>query len=172
MNRRKERVVGDASPYYLFSPEAPELIKDYTPEAKIIILLRDPLERAHSHWVERTKAEVETLSFEEALRAEKERCVKSSSDPERLSIGHWQFGYTAQSNYSLVVPKWLELFMNNCLVIKSEELYANTPVIWNQVQDFLGLDRHKIEFPIFNQKSKPEISEEAASLFYQNLAAS
>ena len=46
-----ERVVGEASPTYLADPEAPRLIRDVAPDCRVLISLRDPVERAFSHYL-------------------------------------------------------------------------------------------------------------------------
>src|SRR4051812_47005739 len=59
-------IVGEASPYYLFHPLAAERMAAANPSAKILVSLRDPLERTFSHYREQKRNGVETLSFEEA----------------------------------------------------------------------------------------------------------
>ena len=48
----KETAIGEASPLYLYSPKAPERIRHYIPDAKLIAVLRDPVERAYSHFLD------------------------------------------------------------------------------------------------------------------------
>jgi len=64
---KDEIVIGEASPSYLEDPEAPKLIHQVVPHAKIIILLRDPVERAFSHYLMMVSQGYEKLSFREAI---------------------------------------------------------------------------------------------------------
>ena len=83
--RRAEAELGyrpatfEASPYYLFHPLAPQRAKRTAPDATIVAVLRDPVERTYSHWKERRDHQ-EDLDFEAALAAEPER----TSPPEPL----------------------------------------------------------------------------------------
>lgn len=68
-----EKAVGEASPLYLRSPKAPERIKHYLPNIKLIAILRDPVERAYSSYLHLVRDGYEPLNFEEALRREEDR---------------------------------------------------------------------------------------------------
>src|SRR3546814_15200779 len=66
-------VVGDATPYYRYHPLAPARAADLVPGARVIAILRDPVERAFSHYKERRSNGTEPLSFEAALATEEGR---------------------------------------------------------------------------------------------------
>ena len=68
-----EIAIGEASPIYIQSPKAAQNIKRHIPNAKIIAVLRNPAERAFSAFSHLVREGHETLSFEEALKKEKER---------------------------------------------------------------------------------------------------
>jgi hypothetical protein len=70
----KERAVGEASTLYLYSAEAPKRIKHYLPDAKLVAILRNPVERAYSNYLYMVRKGEEPLrDFREALRAEEKR---------------------------------------------------------------------------------------------------
>src|SRR6185312_3684389 len=70
-----ERVVGESSPAYLYSPVAATRIRETIPDAKIIVVLRDPAERAYSHWVDNVGSGWEPVhDFARALDLYDERC--------------------------------------------------------------------------------------------------
>jgi hypothetical protein len=75
LRRRRglELITGEASPYYLFHPHVPARVAEHLPGVKLIVLLRDPVARAHSHFQHETARGFETLSFEEAIEAEPRR---------------------------------------------------------------------------------------------------
>jgi hypothetical protein len=66
-------VAGEATPYYIAHPHAPQRIAETVPEAKLIVLLRNPVDRAYSHYHYEVKNGLETLSFAEAIDREDER---------------------------------------------------------------------------------------------------
>src|SRR6187200_1451927 len=75
------RLVGEASPSYLFHPLAPERARSLVPDAKLIALVRNPVDRAYSQYQHAVALGREPLSFEDALAAEDERLV---GEVERL----------------------------------------------------------------------------------------
>ena len=81
-------LVGEASPYYLFYPLAAERAGAVVPSAQLIVLLRDPVERAWSHYRHEVKAGREPLEFEAALAAEPTRlagadaALRAGASPE------------------------------------------------------------------------------------------
>lgn len=150
--RRAERrlgkrvVVGEASPYYLFHPLAAARAHAVMPDAKIIALLRDPVERTHSHWKERRRSNAEPLEFAEALDAERDRLAGEqeriiAEAPHYVSYPHEQQSYESQSHYAPALRRWADLYgMENILVLTSEDYYADQPAAVATVARFLGLD--------------------------------
>ena len=139
-------LVGEASPYYLFHPLAAERAAGAVPNVKLIALLRDPVERTHSHWKERRRGDAEPLDFAEALAAEPDRLAgeeeRLRSDQTYYSYAHEQQSYVAQSHYAQSLKPWIERYgRDNLLVLISEEYYADPTSALNQVADFLGTPR-------------------------------
>ena len=139
------RLVGDASPYYLSHPHAAERARALVPDARIICVLRDPVDRAFSHYRERVKQGVETLAtFEEALAAEPDRLAgeldRMIQDPNYVSWNHLNFGYVAQSMYGESVARWVQHWPSEQLLfVRSEDMYANPDRVLQQALVFLGL---------------------------------
>lgn len=67
---KKETAIGEADPLNLYSPKAPKKIKHYIPNAKLIAILRDPVERAYSHFCYRVSKGIGPFDFAEALLQE------------------------------------------------------------------------------------------------------
>jgi hypothetical protein len=133
-------VVGEASPYYLFHPEAPARILAAVPQAKFIVLLRNPVDRAYSQYHMKLERELETLSFEEALEREPER-LALSEDPLDPAWRH--HSYLARGVYVDQVRRWFDRFpRDRFLIIKSEDFYAEPLRILHQTQEFLGVRSH------------------------------
>jgi Sulfotransferase domain len=137
-------IAGDASPYYLFHPLAAERLARDFPDVKIIVFLRDPVERAYSHFKERTHHGGETLSFEEALDAEPERLrgehERIVSEAGYVSAEHENHSYLAQGRYLDMLPRWFGLFPREQFhIAASEDFYADPQRHVNDVWKFLGL---------------------------------
>jgi hypothetical protein len=142
-------ICGEASPYYMFHPLAPERLARDFPGVRIIAVLRDPVERAYSHFKERTHHGGETLSFEDALAAESDRlrgeAERIVADPAYVSAEHEHHSYLAQGRYLDMLPRWFRLFPSDQFHIAlSEEFYADPDREVNAVWNFLGLPPHEL----------------------------
>ena len=80
--RGQRFITGEASPYYLFHPHAPARAALVVPKAKLIVLLRNPVDRAYSHYCRMVKKGRETLSFEDALAQEE---IRTRGEGQRLA---------------------------------------------------------------------------------------
>lgn len=155
LSRREGRsgrrvIAGEASPYYLFHPLAAERASRAAPEARIIALLRDPVERAYSHHKERVRHGAEPCrSFEEAIEREAERLEGEEerivADPTYCSFAHEHHSYVAQGRYLDMLPRWLGRFPpEQVLIMPSEDLYADPQAALDRVLAFLGLPAWKL----------------------------
>lgn len=121
-------VSAEASPYYLFHPLAPERARASVPDATVVVLLRDPVERAFSHWKERRR-HTETLGFAEALAAEDRRTAGEEArlvaDPGAVSAAHRHQTYVAQGRYAPMLRRWFDAFPREQVeVLVAEEFFA------------------------------------------------
>jgi hypothetical protein len=131
------RLTGEASPSYLFAPAAPARIRAALPQARYIALLRNPVDRAFSHYQLMVKRGIEPLSFEEAIAAEPER-LTGTGDPFTLAWRH--FSYIRRGLYAEQLERWLASFpREQLLVLKSEDFYAEPAATLRQTQAWLGL---------------------------------
>jgi hypothetical protein len=134
----------DSSPYYLFHPAVPQRMHALLPEARLIVLLRDPVRRAYSHyWHERAKGR-EPLSFEDAVRAEPERIAaaeaKLADGSLDRSADHQHFSYLARGRYAEQLERWFELYRRDqCHVVRFESLVQNPLAVLHEVLAFLAL---------------------------------
>lgn len=123
----------EASPYYLFDPEAPARAAALLPDARFIALLRDPVERAYSHYLHSRSYGVEPLSFADALDAEPERLASGGHRARR------QYSYVARGRYAEQIARWHEhIAPERLLILRTEELSAS----YGRVLGFLGLGEH------------------------------
>ncbi len=122
-------VVGEASPYYCFHPLALDRIAARVPDVKLIIVLRDPVERAWSHYSYEVARGNEDLSFADALDAEPARTAGAADRIRRGEIDddrHWRLHtYLQRGLYAEQIQAAHDRFPADQLqVVVSEELFA------------------------------------------------
>jgi hypothetical protein len=141
---------GEASPYYLFHPHAPRRIRETVPHVRLIALLRNPIDRAYSHYNHMLRRGIETLPFEEAiskeeerLRGEKERMLE---DENYYSFNHQHYSYLSRGIYVDQLRAWFQHFPRDQMFIAaSEEFYRDPHSILEQITGFLKLPTLTLE---------------------------
>jgi hypothetical protein len=134
-------LTGEATPDYLCSQECPARVRQLTPDAQLIVILRNPVERAYSLYNHNLRAGLESRSFEEAIDAEEKRVVDMQ---ERLG-GPAQFGfmhhsYMTRGIYVDQLARWSDLFPSKQLhVLRTEDLYQEPEATLRKVFDTLDL---------------------------------
>jgi hypothetical protein len=146
----RSAVVGEASPSYLLHPLAPERAARMVPGARLIALLRNPVERAFSQYQHEVVLGRETLSFEDALTQEDERMRgevdRMLGDPAYFSYAWWNYTYAARGRYAEQLERWYDAFpREQVLVVLTDDLAADTAGTYARVLDFLGVDQHVLE---------------------------
>ena len=122
---------GEASVSYLFYEDVPQRIIKYNPNAKIIIMLRNPIERAFSHYLMDYRLGLVSESFETIIKSK----LKSSDN----NLFYQQ--YILVSEYALQVKRYLSAFpKKNIHFIYHEDFKENTTIIVSKVFLFLGID--------------------------------
>ena len=160
-----EPIAFEASPYYLFHPHAPARAHQVAPDALIVALLRDPVERAFSHYKER-RNHTEDLSFAEALAAEAERTdgeeARMLADPSVVSLAHRHQTYVAQSRYAPMLERWFAAYgRDRVLVTAAEDFYADPQAFCDEVTERVGLPRHDLGDPEpFNSEPSADMDPE------------
>jgi hypothetical protein len=154
-------LVGEGAPYYMFHPQCPQRIEATLPGVKIIAILRDPIERAHSQWAHETARGFETLAFGEAIEAEHERLNGSDADlvdPAGRSFSHQHHSYVARGQYASQVDRLWETFgRDRVLVLPSSRLFATPGEVYAETLSFLGLASHDAEYEVHNARSYSKI---------------
>lgn len=138
------RITGECSPYYMFHPLAPQRIAATLPNAKILMLLRHPVDRAYSHYQHERSRGIETVSFEEAIDREPDRLAgevdRMRNDQNYESFNHQHFSYLARGRYIEQVETFFSLFpREQILVLISEQLFSDPAASHTQALRFLDL---------------------------------
>lgn len=148
--RRLERrcgqptVTGEASPYYLYDPRVPERVAATLPDVQILVLLRDPVARAYSHYWERVDQGVEPLSFRAALAAEPGRVAgeleRMHRDPFYYSRAHDWYSYRDRGWYLPQLQRWFAVLpREQILILRSQDFYADPQAALDRSTGWLGL---------------------------------
>jgi hypothetical protein len=139
----------DASPYYLVHPQVPARAARLLPGVKLVVLLRNPVDRALSHYQHEVRGRRESLSFAEAIEAEGERLAgeeaRLAADPTYYSYNHHRYSYLLRGRYVEQLQRWVEHFpRSQLLVVQSEWLFRDPAAAMAAVQEFVGLPPHRM----------------------------
>jgi len=163
---RSGGITGEASPYYIFHPHSSSRIAKFLPKVKLIILLRNPVDRAYSHYHHEVRIGKENLSFEEAIQEEKTRLSgeldKMINDESYFSFNHQHFTYLARGKYVIQLKSWFEKFSKEQIFILESEIFFKEPnKILKQVFEFLNLpQKSDIATKIFEKGSYVPINKD------------
>lgn len=124
------RLAGEASTSYLWDPSAPARIADDVPGARVVVMLREPVERAYSHYLNGVREGLEQRSFERAVRDD------LAGGPPRWGAAM----YVDLGRYCEQVRRYLDAFGDRVHVVFFEELVADVASEFERVCSFLGLD--------------------------------
>ncbi len=121
------------------------------------MLLRNPVDRAYSHFQHERSRGIETLSFENALEHEEERLAgeedRIREDPNYESFNHQHFSYLARGRYIEQVETFFSLFpREQVLVLISEHLFSDPAAAHAESLRFLGLSPQS--FPDYAQHNQ------------------
>jgi len=169
-------VPGEKSPYYVFHPRAPQRVAELLPDVKLIVLLRNPIDRAYSHYWHQIRRGYETLPFEEAIARETERLEgereRILSDPQYYSPVHQHYSYLSRGVYVDQIRAWRRVFpAEQMLILCSEQFYADPRATLSRVFAFLGVRHHDVErFREHNPGTYPQMNSQTraglAKYFY------
>ncbi len=142
-------IAGDASTYYLLHPLAAERACRVAPDARIIMLCREPAQRAFSHFRDEQKLGNENRTFAAAVAADAElvrqECARMTADPHYYSFAHEHFSYVSWGHYADHLSRWLACYPEEqVLLLRSEDLFDRPRSVYRRVTDFLGLPAHDL----------------------------
>lgn len=129
------RLWGEATPIYLYWPNCIERIAAYNPAMKLILVFRDPIERAWSHWKMEYAKRKESRPFQWCIRQGRSRLTPGDPD----APGHHRvFSYVERGYYGAQVARLLALFpAQQCLFLRSEDLRDHPRAALRRISAFL-----------------------------------
>ena len=156
----------ESGPYYMFHPLAAERIRRDLPEVRLLVMVRDPIERARSNHSYSTSLGHESESFERALELEDSRLEgeveRLIADPGYVSHSHRHHSYRARGRYIDQIERLERLFGRDRIhVVDSDDFFARPEPAYDGVLEFLGLPHRG--YPVFEQlnarprKPMPEV---------------
>ena len=145
-------ITGEASPFYLYHPHAARRAAATVPRARLIALLRDPVDRAYSDYHHKARRGHEPLTFEQAIEAEEDRLrgekEKMLADEGYRGRNFRAFSYLSRGIYVDQLMAWREFFdADQMLILKSEDMFEDTPGTLERVADFLDLPAWEADLP-------------------------
>ncbi len=163
-------VTGEASPYYLFHPLAAQRAARTLPDARLVVLLRDPVERAWSHYRHEVRAGREQLSFADALAAEPQRLAGAEAAlraglANAATLAHRTSSYIARGRYAQQLSRWLEHFpREQLLVVQAEDLFEEPVREFGRVVEHLGVAQMaEPRFDVYNAGRPTPIDRDASA---------
>lgn len=145
--QEKGAIIGAVNPNLLFHPLAPQRIKQIIPEVKLIVLLRNPIQRAYSHYHMNIRlGRFEPLSFEDAIEKEDER-LKGAKEEILSEQGGWGsnhryrlYSYKTRGIYINSLKPWFNQFpRNQFLVLSTQQLLTKPVTLLKRVTQFLNI---------------------------------
>ena len=146
--KRSSFISGESTPFYLFHPAVPRRVVSVLPKVKIIIVLRNPVERAISHYKHEFRKGREVInSIEEAFAQENKRLnAIDKIDRDRYETFEYSaYSYLSRGKYKDQVERWIKEFgASSILVLNSANLLANPQRELNKVFNFLEIPKMEI----------------------------
>jgi hypothetical protein len=165
--RGRDLIAGEATPYYLFHPGVPERVAATLPDVRLIVLVRNPVDRAYSHFHLMKRKGLEKLSFAKAVAAEERRLAgveeRLREEPAFRSKAHRHHSYLARGLYAEQLERWFAVFpRERFLILRAEDFFADTAEVYSDVLDFLELRQWRLRRTRHRNKAeykplKPEL---------------
>ena len=157
---KNDAVLGEVNPQFCYVEEAANRLKDNFERLKVIMIVRNPVDRAFSHYQMTQRRGLEKLSFEEALRKEKDRLIDAH--------GHLHFSYADRGMYTDQINRYEELFgQENLMVILFEDFVKSTPEVMKEVCDFIEIPQFDFNFDIQSNQASESRSKWLRDFLYR-----
>ena len=129
----------EASPLYIFNPLVPERMFDLLPHVKIVAILRNPTERAISHYFHEKQRGYESLPIMEALLGEERRMEEAIQSKDYKNYSFIHHSYKSRGHYKEQLERFFKCFpRQQFLIVTSEEFFHDQTNVLRKVTDFAG----------------------------------
>ena len=156
--KRKNLITCDSTSSYFVHPLIPARVHKLLPSAKLIVILRNPVERAYSefHYTVALGLEL-TENFEDVIKSELKRIEIGNKKPElkieNTNYNHFAFSHLRDGLYAQHLERWLKFFSKEqLLVLHTKDLYTNLDQTLSETFEFLNLPKYQIENRIEKNK--------------------
>lgn len=134
----------EATPDYLLDPRSADRAAALLPNARVIVLVRDPVDRAYSHYHHMRRLGFESLPFERAIAVEHQRITTDlrllASNPNHQANQLLRYSYLMRGHYAEQLTRWASRYPNErILIVHSAELFAKPEDVFEEILSFLGL---------------------------------
>ena len=149
-------LVGECTPSYFVHPQGPARIRRIAPRARLMVLLRNPVDRAYSAYHHQRRKGREPLSFEAALDHEQERVAdeyrRLASERHFVARSYRLYSYVGWGHYAEYLEPWLRTFpREQILIMLTDDLAADPAGVLTKVHAFLGLPSARLDdYPRLN----------------------
>lgn len=154
---KNERLAGEGSTTYLYSKVAAKKIFDFNPDAKIIIIIREPVDflySLHAHFYFTANEQIK--DFKEAILKESNR-IEGKELPATVLFPSFLY-YSKVANFPEQIQRYIDIFPRNQIkLIIFDDFVKDTKKSFKEVLDFLGVESSfKPDFETFNPRKKPK----------------
>lgn len=138
--RANTKITGEATPSYIYHPKAAGRVKSILPDVKLIVLLRNPIDRAYSGYAMGLRRKTDTAdTFEIAIERELE-ALKNQNNTDEYTFEKHELYYLERGKYYSQLLPWLEHFASEQLLfIKSENFFQNPEKELIKVYEYLNI---------------------------------
>lgn len=159
--KNQNSLYGEIDPEYSYFENSANRIKSYFPNLKIIFVLRNPVDRAHSHYLMTKRRGLETLSFDKAVKVEEHRL---SSHYNRI-----HFSYVSRGRYLEQIIRFENLFgADNVKIVLFDDFVMNTKFIVDDITKFIGLSEYDYDYQVKSNSASESRSKFLRDFIYQN----
>jgi len=171
-NQKNSFITGEYTSTYIYHPDVPKRIFNLLPKIKLIVILRNPIDKAYSTYQQQFRFGEYTTSFEDTINAEFRRINLNKDFPE-LNSNNYDFeNFVAQniirhSIYADYLETWLKIFdRKQILILNSEDLKNSTKETLHRVFHFLNVSNYDIantsqvnvgKYPLINKITRKKL---------------
>jgi hypothetical protein len=142
----KRRLTFEATPDYLVDPRAAARCHALLPDVRIVVMLREPGERALSQYHHNVRLGLETETFARAIELEESRIsgdlAEMVDNPSTSATAFRRYSYLARGDYAEQLQRWFDLYpRDRFLILESEEFFSDPDRVLGKVLEFVGARR-------------------------------